>query len=315
MPKVRGRPGRADDVDLMIRARDLAAFAGAACFLLAGLWVAGFPLHLLLRGERSGGPFWLMCVSIGLFSLSFGVAILAIALRSLRRRREAAGAHGGRADGRRGVIPAQAGLHLRLFGFIVWQWNLFGGFLLSILLSRRTSSFGERTMVTVWLLVGAALLLLFIYQLLSVRKSGRSEFHMHRGCVGGVLEGQIETRARLEPASTLRLRLECLTQTSHPASPVSGAPPVNSENILWLAEATVAPARLAWNGHRTAIPVRFAIPADCLPTGAADGWQPVSWRLVAEAGLPGLDYFAAFDVPVAGPDAATTSPQRQRRLS
>lgn len=153
-------------------------------------------------------------------------------------------------------------------------------------------------MVAGWLLAGLALLLLFAYTFLSAQKSGHSAFHAQSpaGHVGGALTGHIETRARLHQATSLRLRLACMARVPHPAAVGKGT--AHAEKTLWQAEATIEPARLTWNGRTTVIPVRFEIPAEGLPTGALDGWHPVFWRLVAEADLPGIDYFAAFEVPV-----------------
>jgi len=285
----------------MKRFSDLIALAGSAFFLLAGLGVAAYPFRLLLQGERPVPWFWLMCLSIGLFSLSFGVAILVLALRSMRRRRAEGDADRGRGERHACVIPALAGRHLLLLGFIAWQWNLFGGFLFSLLLSRPASTFGERAMVAGWLLAGGALLLVFAYTVLSARKSAGSAFHTQfpAGRVGGVLAGRIETRTRLDRAAALRVRLACMAQVPHPKAVGDGT--AHAEKTLWQAQARIEPARLTWNGRTTGIPVHFDIPADQLPSGALDGWRPVFWRLVAEAELPGIDYFAAFEVPVAGP--------------
>lgn len=285
----------------MIRFSDIIAFAAGAFFLLTGLGLLGFPVYLLIQNDRQPLWFWLMGLSTGLLCLSFGAGILALAVRTRRLRREQARPEAGPTDRRHCVIPASAGKHLLLFGFITWTWNLFGGFLIAIFLSRPASTFGERAMVAGWLLAGGALLLVFAYDFLTARKSGRSEFHTRHpaGHVGGVMDGQIETRAELPRATAARLSLACVAQISYNPTPVGGGS--HWERTLWQAEKAIELGGLTWDGRQTVIPVNFEIPADCLPTGAFHGRRPVFWRLVVEARLPGIDYFAAFVVPVAGP--------------
>ena len=46
------------------------------------------------------------------------------------------------------------------------------------------------------------------------------------------------------------------------------------------------------------IPVNFQIPSSALATGDAPSRRPISWQLEVKARLQGLDFNAAFEVPV-----------------
>lgn len=143
----------------------------------------------------------------------------------------------------------------------------------------------------VFLAAGVGLVLIFFHQLFGLRKFGTSVFQMAGvpGVVGGQLAGVIQIPRSITASVGFRLKLSCVETT--------GAGDNKKEVMRWQAERLVAEPILDADG-KTAVPVLFAIPFDCLPTSSPDGKGRVKWRLEAAARMPGVDYKSSFDVPV-----------------
>jgi hypothetical protein len=125
---------------------------------------------------------------------------------------------------------------------------------------------------------------------------GRSTFHLETipGLVGGSLEGKVCMEGSLQPADGFTLRLSCLRRTRTG----SGKNRSTTESVEWQDEQRgVLPVPRA-DAPGSAIPVRFQIPYECLPHTADDGGTGILWRLEARGSVPGVDYAAAFEVPV-----------------
>ena len=128
------------------------------------------------------------------------------------------------------------------------------------------------------------------------RRFGESWFRMPSvpGFVGGDLSGAIETPVKIRPLDGFHVKLLCIRQASDGRS--SSLMP---EKVLWKDEKVLVRELLDDGSRQSAIPVYFTIPRDCSPTDdIAMTLGRILWRLEVRARLPGLSYFAGFEVPV-----------------
>ena len=149
--------------------------------------------------------------------------------------------------------------------------------------------------------VGLLLLLLAVYQALRRRKYGVSVCRIDRLPIplGATLRGEVDVRLRDVPPAGFALRLASLRRT------VTGSGKSRSvhESILWQDEQIVTHGAMpSPNGLR--LPFRFDIPWDCEPASVANPEDQVVWRLHVTAEVPGIDYQAAFELPVFRTDDA-----------
>lgn len=144
--------------------------------------------------------------------------------------------------------------------------------------------------------VGVILLIATAVSVSRLRKYGRSMFEMASvpGVIGGQLAGVIRVSKKVQPEGGFHITLGCIQKT------VTGSGDSQSthETILWQEEQTIARELRQADPERTAIPVLFQIPFDCHATDDANANDQTIWRLEAKAKTPGLDYAAAFDLPV-----------------
>ena len=119
-------------------------------------------------------------------------------------------------------------------------------------------------------------------------KFGRPIFRMlsKPGVIGGELSGAIEIPRRLCPVGGFKLWLKCGRHI-----------PNDGMAILWQEEQAVLTELPGSAPDHTAIPVRFAVPANVPESGEHDG-HSFSWLLEVRAEMPGVDFFAQYDVPV-----------------
>ncbi len=145
--------------------------------------------------------------------------------------------------------------------------------------------------------VGLGLIACAVYLVLRWRRFGQSFFQMAAvpGVVGGQLAGVVRTSAKVRPADGFRLTLSCLEKVT---STKGGKNRSTSENVLWQDDQVVNRDLLEQDPSHTAIPVLFAIPYECRPTDKTLPNSQTIWRLEVKAKVPGVDYGAAFDVPV-----------------
>lgn len=143
--------------------------------------------------------------------------------------------------------------------------------------------------------IGLFLLALAIRQTIRWKKFGQSIFKMLStpGVIGGQVSGAIETAVKVLPEGGFHVRLRCV----HRVTTQTGDSSSTSENILWEDEKIIVKDLLD-DPRRSGIPVFFQIPADCRETSTEDSRNAIVWRLEARAKVPGVDYFAQFEIPV-----------------
>jgi hypothetical protein len=144
--------------------------------------------------------------------------------------------------------------------------------------------------------VGLGLLVWAVRATWRWRRFGESHFvpSTRPGVVGGRLAGQVELSRRLQPQRGFEARLACV----HVRVTGSGKNRSRHEDVLWEDLRTVPSDGLAMGPRGTSVPVAFAIPRRLEPTSPEAGDSTIEWRLDLSAGLPGVDYFARFEVPV-----------------
>jgi hypothetical protein len=150
---------------------------------------------------------------------------------------------------------------------------------------------GQRTALValVFPAVGLGLLVWAVRATLRYRRFGVSQLELGTlpAVVGHSLDGTVRVPAGLRPPEGFRLVLSCIRRESSG----TGRSRSTTERILWQEE------RRAMGGG-TGIPVAFAIPPDALPSDPRSAGDRVLWRLDVTGEVPGVDYSAAFEVPV-----------------
>lgn len=150
-------------------------------------------------------------------------------------------------------------------------------------------------------IAGVLLVLLAVYHALRRHKYGVSVCRIDRVPIplGSTLRGEIDVRMHELPPAGFALKLATVRRT------VTGSGKNRSvhESILWQDEQTVTHgATPGPNGLR--VPFRFDIPFDCASASLVDPSDLVLWKLTASAEVPGIDYEAAFELPVFRTDDA-----------
>ena len=219
----------------------------------------------------------------------FGLLIAApFAFVGMRREETRAAAHPGepwlwRADWARGEIrsPGKSLVVRSIVSTIAFNVLSvpFGVLILNDLV--HSPHFGA-LLAMIFPVCGLALVAWPVVTVLRWREFGPSVFNMASvpGVIGGELAGVIYTSAKIRPKDGFRLTLTCSN---------------DSPGVFWHDEQAVVHDLLRDDAERSAIPVLFQIPFECRPP---DGNAPASWQLVVKAAVPGIDYRAAFDVPV-----------------
>ncbi len=146
-------------------------------------------------------------------------------------------------------------------------------------------------------LIGIGLLVWATRTSLRYRKYGASRLELSTvpGVVGRSLIGMVRAPASIHPDTGFQVTLTCFRRVTSGG----GKHRSTSESILWQEERRVegqpfrAPARV-----ETHIPVTFRLPHDVPATDDSDAGNRIVWRLQLSAGVAGVDYLSAFDVPV-----------------
>ncbi|NQU20830.1 MAG: DUF3592 domain-containing protein [Candidatus Nealsonbacteria bacterium] len=144
-------------------------------------------------------------------------------------------------------------------------------------------------------LVGLGLIVWAARAVLRWRKYGESVFEMAAtpGLLGGSLAGVIRASKPLAPPDGFRQVLSCIEKTTSG----SGKNRSTTETTRWQDE-RVIDRPLSGPGEPTAVPVAFAVPYDMPASTIESERREITWRLEVSAAVPGIDYHAAFDVPV-----------------
>lgn len=116
--------------------------------------------------------------------------------------------------------------------------------------------------------------------------------------VGRSLQGSIEIDRPISfaPDDLLRVSLCCIRRIVRG----SGKHRSVTENAIWEGQQDVSAAMIMTSSTVAVAPVRIDIPAGLPETDTRDERDTVLWRLTATAAVAGVDYHAAFELPVFG---------------
>jgi hypothetical protein len=119
----------------------------------------------------------------------------------------------------------------------------------------------------------------------------RLTFSSLPGVLGGHFGGRVESAFLLPAGDPVSLVLSCVR--SYVSD--SGGHRSRWENVLWQAKQTAVPYV---GGAGSYLPVDFTIPYEARPTDGSNPNDEIFWRLTAKAALLGLNFVAAFRVPI-----------------
>lgn len=162
-------------------------------------------------------------------------------------------------------------------------------------------------------IAGVGLLLWAVLSTLRWRRFGESWLEAPAATAGSAWTATVHARLpqpEQPDAYVVVVRLSCLQRTVSRSNNESNV----QERIVWREELEVPAHRISFGADGAAIPVRFDIPADALPTSAVGKGPGVLWVLTAEAALAGVNLKEDFDVPVSrgtGVAAATPAARAQ----
>lgn len=145
-------------------------------------------------------------------------------------------------------------------------------------------------------LVGVGAAAVAVYFALQWRRYGNTVFEMDAvpGVVGGMLSGRVRIPTGMLPEKDAVAVLECVRRRTTGA----GKNRRTSEDILWQEETAVPRGALVQESRATLVPVRFLLPPYQPSTDDSDSSDQTLWRLRARMAVPGVDFSAAFEVPV-----------------
>ena len=251
---------------------------------------------------------------IGVLLAAFGAVFLAIAAvllrsagvarrhtRTIARRQslhpDEPWRWSGQWDDPRLASGGRAGVWLA-WGFALF-WNALSAPLALVFFPQEVLGKGrwlEGAVAALFPVVGVGLLVWAARATLQQRRFGSSVLELARvpAALGGELAATLHAGAALVDARELGVRLACIHRTIRG----SGDSRSTHETPLWEDAQTLPLTSGALGPQGLALPVRFAIPADALPTTPLPGEDVILWRVEARASLQGVDFEAAFEVPV-----------------
>ena len=170
-------------------------------------------------------------------------------------------------------------------------------FLLNIQNISAVEGMGLRDFFAIGMLVFLAALvtLAAFFATLRWRKFGASTLQMTSmpGVIGGFFSGMIHLPAHIRPEEGFTLQLKCTKRVTTG----SGENKRVSTQTLWSQKQFVTNAQTRVEHKRVTVPVRFSVPHD-QPESAAEAGGAIAWHLDIKAAVPGIDYSAAFEVPL-----------------
>lgn len=156
-------------------------------------------------------------------------------------------------------------------------------------------------------LVGMGLIAWAVIEVQRWRRFGRTWINL--GTVparrGGRLEGELFSPRALPPDSELEVRLSCIRKVTTG----SGKNRKTREHVQWQDERRLRVSR-GQLPSGSSLPFRFDLPRDLPDTRPKQDREEILWRVDVDSDLPGVDYVAAFDVPVFGEAQAGTMDSR-----
>lgn len=257
-------------------------------FLAAGLSVIVVGAREYARG--AGTQQWLIPITVGSAFALFALGFAAMPLYAVRR------AHADATALQQGVIvdrSAATGVTLLIFAII---WNTIS-FPIAFLVPRANDVPGwTLALVLLFPLIGVALMVSAVYQLLRRHKYGASRLMLDHLPVatGTTFRGDIDTHLQQAPESGFALRLMCIRRVVTG----SGRNRSTNEDILWADEQTVSSGAAMRNPLGTRIPFSFTIPDEGRPTDERNSSDCIVWRIAVNAEMAGIDYAADFQFPV-----------------
>ncbi|MFL6245753.1 MAG: hypothetical protein ACJ74H_06990 [Thermoanaerobaculia bacterium] len=120
--------------------------------------------------------------------------------------------------------------------------------------------------------------------------------------IGGRLRGHVEVAHPLTAVTRVIIRLTALSRRR------SGRD--TDDTIVCDEKRELQLAQLRRTDDGTIIPVEINIPESAPPSQTSDAEVQIYWRLTVDAEVPGVDYSATFDVPVARDAFAIHSPAK-----
>lgn len=193
------------------------------------------------------------------------------------------------AEGRIEHLESRAGLAFIWAFALIWNLAVGGAAVLVVSQGILAEEPGAALALILFLLAGAFLVFLAASASLRRRRFGRSVFELTSlpGVLGGTITGRLYPPPNLPPGSEVTVALAC-----HDIRQVGGD---RSHFLTWRTEQH----RIAGGGG-SEIPIEIDVPYDC-PATTPDATIPrsrIAWTLTASAELPGVDYFASFEVPI-----------------
>ena len=256
--------------------------SGAGClaviavpFLIVGIY-SGFAAVGATRGGMSRLAFVFVCASV-----AFGGAGLAMIAGAFREKPYPQTA------GTNRIHDHSSGGTLMLWGFAL-VWNAIASSLLLFLPEAVAKGTRLAWAGVLFLAVGVVLLFVALRATLRLLRFRGSTLVLDGVPVpiGGVLRGTVEVPNALSGVSAVTLRLNSVSRIESRNS--------STVTILCREEREVDVSSIRLAGTGAAIPIEIAVPGDASPTGEQESWQ-----LAVDAELPGVDYSATFEVPVA----------------
>ncbi|MDZ4672857.1 MAG: hypothetical protein SGI84_00295 [Gemmatimonadota bacterium] len=178
--------------------------------------------------------------------------------------------------------------------FVAALWNAIA-LPSSLLAVREALRTGEPTLwlVTLFGAIGIGLLVHAIRDTLHHRRYGTSalELETFPGFLGGTLAGRIRASLDLHAAPRIPVSLRCIRVDEGETE----------GDVVWESQLDVV--RTFRDGGSTVIHFAFRLPPEAPASSPLPGTGGVSWRLEANADIPGVDYRARFEVPVFAPPA------------
>jgi hypothetical protein len=272
------------------------------CGVLFLLPFAGVGVFTAVQAVRSAAASnWAQAGFFSIFALTFGGVGIGglIALAAGRRRLADAEMRQAqhpdapwlwRADWASGAVTDSTRVTLWTAWVFAALWNLIG--VPSGVLGVRTALREGNWLALIALIfpaIGLGLLAWAVRVTLRYRRYGISRFELSHnpGIVGHTLAGTVRTPSDLRPPEGFDVVLSCIRRETTG----TGKNRSTTEHLLWQEERRTM-------GVPGGLPVAFAIPADARPSDPGTANDRVLWRLQVTGEVPGIDYSAAFEVPV-----------------